>query len=483
VDEETQKPVAPSERPRLLLLDDEPEVLRALRRLLDPEKHDIHTFGDSAEALAAVEGTDFDLAIVDLVLPGVDGIEVCGRIKAQRPETEVIVMSGHGSIEVAVSAMRAGAYDFLSKPFPHPDVVRRIVNRALEKKGLGDRTRDLERQVGLFDRFERIVGRSGKMRDVFEVIESVAQTEATVLVTGESGTGKELVARAIHERSGRRGRPFVGVNCSALTESLLESELFGHVRGAFTGAVGARRGIFEEAAGGTVFLDEIGDTTPGLQVRLLRVLQESEVRPVGASENRKVDARILCATNADLAARVRDGRFREDLYYRIDVIRLRLPPLRERADDIPLLAAHFLKKHAARSGKRVEHLSPEALETLAVHPWPGNVRELENVVERAVVLARGDTIQPQDLGIARAPAAAPAGSAPAKKRFDAPFADAKKDAVEAFERAYVEDVLRRADNNVARAARLAGLDRNNFRRLLARLGIEPKRLPEEDESV
>ncbi len=451
-----------------MVVDDDATVLRALERLLTSAARKVSTFTDPALAIDALAAEPAEVVLLDLVLPGFDGISLCERIRRTWPDTEVVVISGQGSIESAVAAMRAGAYDFVPKPFPSNNVVRRIVDRALERRGLVQRARRLERRVDLADRFERIVGRGARMRAVFSLAESVADTDATVLITGESGTGKELVARAIHDRSGRRSGPFVAVNCSALSDALLESELFGHVRGAFTGAVGARRGIFEEAEGGTVFLDEIGDTSASMQSRLLRVLQEGEVRPVGAAENRRVNVRVLCATNADLRARMREGRFREDLYYRIHVIRIELPPLRERTEDLPLLATHLIEKHAARLSRPARPLSASAVEALARHPWPGNVRELENVLARAVILTRTEAIEARDLGL-EAPDE-PATSA-LHSFGDRSFADAKRAATEAFERAYLREVLRKAEGNAARAAKMAGLDRSNFRRLLVRLGM------------
>jgi transcriptional regulator with GAF, ATPase, and Fis domain len=327
----------------------------------------------------------------------------------------------------------------------------------------------LERQVEVSERWKGVVGTTPTMRELFGLVESVAPTDATVLLLGESGTGKELVARGIHARSARAGRPFVAINCSALTDTLLESELFGHVRGAFTGASSSRVGVFEEASQGTLFLDEIGDISAAMQVRLLRVLQEGEIKPVGATEIRKVDVRVVAATNRDLEAASRAGTFRQDLYYRLNVVALELPPLRHRLPDIPLLVHHFLARYAARFGKATGHFSPEAMEAMQSYAWPGNVRELENVVQRAVVLAPGD-----ELGVEVLPPAVRTRSAPPapEQRFDLPFGKAKQAAVRSFERSYLSDVLRRSSGKVAEAARLCGLDKSNFRRIIRRHNID-----------
>jgi two-component system response regulator HydG len=299
-------------------------------------------------------------------------------------------------------------------------------------------------------------------------VESVAPTDATVLLLGESGTGKELLARAIHDRSARHGRPFLAINCSALSDTLLESELFGHVRGAFSGASTSRLGVFEEASGGTLFLDEIGDISAAMQVRLLRALQEGEIKPVGSTEIRKVDVRVVAATNRDLEAAVKAGIFRQDLYYRLHVVPLELPALRERREDVPLLVHHFLRRYAEKFGKPVTQVSPAALEALQAHSWPGNVRELENVVQRAVVLASGPEVTAEALP----PSLRPAAAREAPRSFDIPFARAKQEAVDTFERAYVSDALARTGGSVAEAARLCGLDKSNFRRIVRRHKVD-----------
>lgn len=458
-----------TERPRLLAVDDEELFLRALQRLLATGgRYDVTATANPVDALAHIDAeAPFDVALVDHALPGLSGLDLLGEIKHRSPETEVIVMTAYGTIERAVESMRAGAYDFLTKPFESSDVVLHAVERAAERKRLVNRTRTLERQLDTKERFEEIIGTSRKLRAVLELIESVAPTDATVLLLGESGTGKELLARAIHRRSSRQKGTLLAINCSALTETLLESELFGHARGAFTGATANRRGLFEEADGGTLFLDEVGEIAASTQVKLLRALQEGEIRPVGTNEARKVDVRIIAATNRDLRAAMQEGRFREDLYYRLNVVAVDVPPLRERTEDIAPLAQYFLRRYAERAGRSVVRIAPDALDRLLLHRWPGNVRELENAIERAVVLCRGDTIRTGDFP--PEVTGRVVGVAPGKRvRFDQPLPDARRELLESFERSYLEDVLSRSGGRVAEAARLAGMDRSNLRRLLHR---------------
>jgi two-component system, NtrC family, response regulator HydG len=459
-------------RARILIVDDDERVLRSLSRILRGAGYDVVPQNDPLDAIPLVEGDDaLDVAIVDLMMPNLDGLELCERIRRRRPALEVVVMTAFGSIENAVKAMRAGAFDFLTKPFPSNDAVLIVVEKAVERRRLLDRTRYLERQIDMQARFENIVGQAPRMIEIFRLIETVAATDATVLLLGESGTGKELVARAVHERSARARRPFLAHNCSALTETLLEAELFGHAKGAFTGAVASRRGLFEEAHGGTLFLDEIGDVAQATQVRLLRALQEGEVKPVGSSETRKVDVRVVAATNVDLEKAVAEGRFREDLFYRLNVVSVELPPLRERRDDIPLLAMHFLSRLARRRGLTPPEVAPEVIRRLGEHDWPGNVRELENAIERALVVSRGGPITLDHLppALGRGPERKPRRAAD----LDRPFSEARRAVIERFERGYLEDVLKRAEGNMAEAARLAGVDRSNLRRLLVRYRLDP----------
>jgi two-component system response regulator HydG len=456
---------------RIFLVDDDDLLLRAVTRVLTRARYQVSAFRSGAEALAALErsGGALDLVISDLHMPGMDGFELLERVRASWPDLPVMVLSGDPSVKSSVEALRRGAYDYLTKPFEAYDEVVMAVERAIERRRLVERNRALERQIDVSDRFKGIVGATVSMRELFGMVDSVAPTDATVLLLGESGTGKEMLARAIHERSARASGPFVPINCSALTDTLLESELFGHVRGAFTGASTSRIGVFEEASRGTLFLDEIGDISAAMQVRLLRALQEGEIKPVGSTEIRRVDVRVVAATNRDLEAATRDRSFRQDLYYRLNVVALQLPPLRQRPEDIPLLVHHFLIRYAAKFSRAVVRLAPEAMEALQAYQWPGNVRELENVIQRAVVLASSEVLSvdlfPPSLRQHR-------GTPAPLRRFDLPFAEAKQAAIDEFERSYLADVLRRSGGRVAEAARLCGLDKSNFRRIIRRHGLD-----------
>jgi two-component system response regulator HydG len=466
---------------RALVVDDEPTLLRALEALLRRKGHDVVALESPIVATQRLAQEEFDVALLDVKMPELSGLELLSAVKHRRPEIEVIMMTGHATVETALAALKAGAYDYLTKPFEDVEVVARAVAKAAERKMLFDRNRELESRLRQRDGApEGLVGSSGGMREVTRMIEAVAYSSATVLVTGESGTGKELVARALHARSPRRAQPFVALNCGALTETLLESELFGHVRGAFTGAQRDQKGLFDAADGGTIFLDEIGDIPPATQVRLLRVLQEGEIKRVGAADSVRVDVRVIAATHRDLTRLVKSGKFREDLFYRLNVINIPLPPLRERIDDVPLLAHHFLRRYADRLGKKVRTLAPEAVELLCGYRWPGNVRELENAVERAVVLCRGEAVTAADLPPAVTGRTAPlVREAPASGEDAAwlaqSYAAAKEQALRRFEKGYVEALMKACDNNISAAARKAGMDRSNFKRVLRkyRTDVEP----------
>ena len=351
---------------------------------------------DGEEAIEQVQKEIFDLVITDLRMPKVDGMEVLRAVKSASPETVVLIITAFATADSAVEAMKQGAYDYLTKPF-QVDEVQLIIRNALEKRRLTTENILLKREMASQSSFAQLVGQSEAMQKVFDVVKKVADSKSNVLICGESGTGKELVARAIHYNSARSALPFVAVNCSAVPETLLESELFGHIKGSFTGAISNKAGLFEVANGGTIFLDEIGDTTPTIQVKLLRVIQEREFRRVGGTQDIKVDVRVVAATNKDLEKAVADGSFREDLYYRLDVIPIRLPPLRLRSGDIPLLVAHFLTRFSKESGKPVPTLSPEAMQVLLGHEWRGNVRELENLIERVVAFSTGGTVTEADM--------------------------------------------------------------------------------------
>jgi DNA-binding NtrC family response regulator len=455
----------------VFVVDDEPEPRRLVDRALTREGFTVTTFESAEEVLAALERDAgvVDLLISDIHMPGLSGLELLPRVRDDWPELVVILLTGRTEVSVAVEAMRRGAYDYLTKPVDPINKLLPAVHRAVEHGRLLKRNSFLQAKLDASERSAGIIGDSKAMREVHSLVAAVAPTDATVLVLGESGTGKELVARAIHAQSKRAGKAFVDVNCGALTEGVLESELFGHAKGAFTGAIAARRGLFEEASGGTLFLDEVGELTQATQVRLLRVLQERKVRPVGSNETRDVDVRVIAATNRNLVERVEAGQFRQDLYYRLDVMTVQVPPLRERADDVPALVHHFLKKHSTRLGKHVAHVDPKALERLSQHGWPGNVRELENAVERAIVLATSDVFVESLLpSVLRARAPEPRGDDP---RLTQPLALAKA----SFEREFLEHLLARAEGKLGRAARLAGVDASNLRRLLKRHGLEPGR--------
>jgi two-component system response regulator AtoC len=376
---------------RILIVDDDDSLRESLELVLSAESYDVVSAVDGETALRLIEETPIDIILCDLRMPGIDGMELVPQFARRVPGVTIILMSAYGTEDLAIEAMQRGAYDYIAKPF-QPSEVLLALRKAEERERLRRENqllrRDMQRATG--DR--PIIATSTPMIELLEVMERVAAFKSTVLLTGESGTGKEVLARAIHAQSPRRRQAFVAVNCGAIPETLLESELFGHARGAFTGADRARRGLFVEAHGGTLFLDEIGELPISLQVKLLRVLQEEEVRPVGESKPRPVDVRVIAATSRDLAADVASGRFRDDLFYRLDVVRLAVPPLRERPKDIPLLFDHFLAHFRDALGKPVQGIADDALDQLVAYPWPGNVRELENVVERAVILAAGERI-------------------------------------------------------------------------------------------
>ena len=382
--------------PTVLVADDEIGVRESVGRVLRHEGFRVIPAEDGDAALAALRQGGVDLLLADLRMPGLDGLELLRAAKLLTPEVEVVVLSGHGTVQEAVAAMKEGAYDFLTKPFERAQLVR-TVRQALEHRALLLKNRNLQRRLDELVGAGEIIGESPAIRQVLALVSQVAPTAATVLIQGESGTGKELVARALHEGSPRSGRPFIRVNCAALPETLLESELFGYERGAFTGAAARKEGRFELADGGTLLLDEAGDLTAATQAKLLRVLQEGEFERLGATKTVKVDVRLVAATNQNLALLVKERRFREDLYYRLNVITIEIPPLRERGEDILLLAGHFLRVHAAKNRRAIDGFTEAALLRLRAYPWPGNVRELEHAVERAVILTRGKMIDLGDL--------------------------------------------------------------------------------------
>ncbi len=453
-------------RAKILVVDDDSVVLKAVTQILQREGYQVVSIDDPVEGLAAAKDPSIDVAVLDIKMPNLSGMDLLRAIKVERPEVEVIMMTAFATVETAVEAVKAGAYDYLTKPFENIDEVSLTVAKAAERKALKDRTRTLEEALTARSQFEDLIGQSSQMRSVFKLVETVSHSTATVLIQGESGTGKELVARAIHFHSARKDKPFVAVNCSALSETLLESELFGHVKGSFTGATGNKKGLFEAADGGTIFLDEIGDVPPATQVRLLRVLQEGEVKRVGANEPVKVDVRVIAATHVDLSRAKEQGKFREDLFYRLNVITVDLPPLRDRPEDVPLLAHHFLKVYAQKAGKKVSGFTSRAMEALTCNRWTGNVRELENVIERAVVLTSNEVLDLEDLPPGFQEAQQAGSQVEVISLAHLPYAQAKRLAMRAFERRYLTALLEKNNHNVSSAARAAGVDRSNFRRLL-----------------
>src|SRR5438128_2471449 len=431
--------------------------------ILEAEGYETTAAGNGRQALQAASSETFDLVLTDLKMPDLNGIEVLSEMLALQPAPLVILMTAHGSIDSAVEAMRRGAFDYLTKPLERDELLL-VLKRALERAHLVRENRMLHEQLRDRFRLDNIVGAHGSMQDVFRIVHKVAASPSTVLIYGESGTGKELVARALHHESDRKTQPFYAVNVAALPESILEAELFGYEKGAFTGAEARKIGLFEQASGSTLFLDEVGDLKRDLQVKLLRALQEREIMRVGGTERIRIDVRIVAATNHDLDREVREGTFREDLYYRLNVIPIVLPPLRERRTDIPLLVEHFIAKYG---GDKKRGVSPEALKLLMGYAWPGNVRELESVIERALLLGEGPSIVASDLTAAvRAGVSAPRGP------MDLEIPDSGID-LERLERSLILKALNKADGNVSRAARLLGLSRRTLQYRLDKLQGAP----------
>jgi DNA-binding NtrC family response regulator len=456
---------------RILIVDDEPDVVENWARVLGRDGYQCVRTTDGERALGLLESERPDVVLTDLRMPRVDGMAVLARARELDPDAVVVVITGHGTVEAAVDAMRAGATDFLLKPLPSNDALRLVVERGLERRRLVEENRRLREslspQVGL----ETLVGQSPAMQEVFELVRKAARSEANILVQGESGTGKELIARAIHANSPRASEIFVPVDCAALPEPLLESELFGHERGAFTGADRAKPGMFEVAHRGTLFLDEVGELPLGLQAKLLRALQERQIRRVGGTKLIDLDVRLVSATNRDIGESVRKREFREDLFYRVNVIAIPLPPLRERAGDVALLAYHFLGRYGRNREQPLGGIDPDALAVLESYGWPGNVRELQNVVERACVLADGPTLCLRDLpDHVRGPRR---GVAPVVSRLDLPLREAREAWLKSFTQEYLAELLERHGGNISQAAKTAGVDRKTLHRLLAKHQIRP----------
>ncbi len=461
---------------RILVIDDEEIIRESCRRVLEPAGYKVETAISGGEGLQMLQTGVVDLVLTDLKMPDIDGIGVLIKIKEKWPDTEVIIMTGYGTVKTAVKAMKMGVFDYIEKPFS-PDDLLALVARALNRQKLP--YGEVARREIVPSHYElgNMVGISQVMQKVFQLIARVASTGSTVLITGESGTGKELIARAIHYNSPRKDLPFVVVDCNTIPETLIESELFGHVKGAFTGASETKKGLLEMANGGTIFLDEIGNLNISTQAKLLRILQEREFRPVGEKKTVHIDVRFIAATNKDLRIMTKEGSFREDLFYRLNIFPIHTPPLRDRKEDIPHLAQHFLEKYSADLNKRVTHISAEAMRLLVIYPWPGNVRQLENTIQRAVIMCQDKTLKPEHLTSLEFP------SEEAIPRNSEELKEIKKGlrikSVEGVEKAFIMEALRRNDWNISRASADVGMQRTNFHSLMKKYHISAKTAEEE----
>ncbi|MBZ0157420.1 MAG: sigma-54 dependent transcriptional regulator [Alphaproteobacteria bacterium] len=453
--------------PRLLIVDDEEIVRKSCEKVLSPQGYTLETATSGTDALQRLQEACFDLVLTDLMMPDMSGIDLLKKAKEGWPDTEVILITGYGTVATAVDALKYGAYDYIEKPFT-PEVLLNAVERCLEKRKLQIENVRLKQEINAFYSLENIIGISKEMQRIFKLVSTVAPTASTVLITGESGTGKELIARAVHYNSARREQPFFVLDCGTIPENLMESELFGHTRGSFTGAVTTEKGLIEAANGGTLFLDEISNLPLSMQSKLLRVLQEKELRAVGGKKTLRLDIRFIAASNRDLSEMVREGTFREDFYYRLSVFPLSVPPLRSRKEDIPALAYHFLHKYSKEIGRNVPHISTEAMRQLITYDWPGNIRELENVIHRAVIVCNDRMLRPEHIII------------PTEEEQDIPrtleeLKKRKKDirlkSIEEIEKGFLVSALRRNGWNITRAAQEIGMQRTNFHALLKKYNI------------
>jgi len=452
----------------ILIVDDERSMREFLAIYLRRAGYAVEAADGGAQALATMKNREFDIVITDLRMPDIGGLEVLAETKKRHPETQVIVVTAFATADTAIAAMKAGAYDYLTKPFK-VDEVGLVVERALERRNLQKQNVALRDEIKGRYRLERLIGKSEPMQRLFEMLQKIAPAKTSVLLIGESGTGKELVSRAIHELSPRSGQPFVAINCGAIPETLIESELFGHVKGSFTGATTDKTGLFEAANGGTLFLDEIAELPIAMQVKLLRALQERKIKRVGGVTENEIDVRVVAATNRDLESEIENGSFRQDLYYRLNVIQLRIPPLRERRDDIPLLVEHFIRKFAAEHGRTISGIEPDTLSALMGHSFPGNVRELENIIERAVTLAPADRLTADNLPGLTSHQGASIASPSANLL---PETGVNLEQVVAdFERGILLKALERTRGNRTEAARLLGVTFRSLRYRLSKLGI------------
>ena len=457
----------------LLIIDDEKSLLEVLSMVFKKEGYEVKAAASGAEALEILNSNSVDLVITDIRMPHISGMEILQYVKGNMPEVPVIVITAYGSIQQAVEALKAGALDYIVKPFDVEEL-KILVARGLERKHLEQENLLLKKDLKEKFRFEDMIGKSRLMQEIYVLIEKVASTDSTVLITGESGTGKEMAARAIHNLSRRRDKPFVTINCAALPESLLESELFGHTKGSFTGAVSDKKGMFEVAHKGTLFLDEIGEMSPWTQVKLLRALQERKIRRVGGTEEIPIDVRVIAATNQDLKKRIEEGKFREDLYYRLNVISFEMPPLRKRVEDIPLLVQHFLQKYCQQMGKKMKRVAPEVMGIFEVYTWPGNIRELENVIERIVAIEDRETITsaclpPEMVGMARKD----------EIRVELEPNFNLNDYLDSIAKRYILKALDMSGGRLKKAAPLLGVSYRTLRYLVDKYGLKAKEEPGE----
>lgn len=438
-----------------MIVDDEMVVRESLLHWFEKYGHVVDTASSGIEALEKLEKFPFDLLFVDMKMPGMDGIELLEKVKEEYPDTIVVIITAYGSIDTAVNAMKMGASDYLLKPFK-PDQLSLVMEKVAHQKRVNSEYRYIKDRLEEITRFDNIIGQSSAMQSVFDLIPEVAQTDSSILIMGETGTGKELVAKAIHAKSNRSHGPFITINCGAMPNSLLESELFGHQKGAFTGAIHARKGFLEVVSGGTLFLDEIGEISPKMQVDLLRVLEEKKIIRIGDRYAIDVDFRLISATSRNLGKEVTDGTFREDFFYRINVISIPIPPLRKRKEDLPLLVQHFLQKYSHETTKQVDHVNRDAMELLKTYNWPGNVRELENAIERAVVLSKSRTLRVEDFSFLR-PSVAP----PSRPRS---LRDVEKD--------HIQQILEECDGNVTQASKILNINRVTLHKMIKRYNLK-----------
>jgi DNA-binding NtrC family response regulator len=456
---------------RILIVDDEPDMLTLLQRSIGAELDcEVDAVTSGEDALRLLETTAYDLALVDIRMPGMDGMELLERVKRINPWMTVVMMTAYGVVELAVESIKKGAYDFITKPFEHDKLVH-MLRKALERSRLLRENLNLQRRIKEEEPFHNLIGTSLAMQRIYQTIRMIAKTDVTVLITGESGTGKDLAARAIHSLSPRSSGQYVAVNCPTLPESILESELFGHRKGAFTDARSDKIGLFEEARAGTLYLDEIGDIAPSIQTKLLRVLQEKEIRPLGQTKSIKVDVRVIASTNRNLREKIRSQEFREDLFYRLNVLSLHMPPLRARREDIPLLVEHFLERYCKEFDKALLSLSPELMDQLLRRNWEGNVRELENFIKRIILLSTGNVVQSYEVGWTDEPLneCVVDGSVRAL-----PYKEAKQRVLQRFHAEYLCDLLRRHNGNVTHSAQECGLERQALQQIIRRYGLKSK---------